>query len=107
MRVSSGPGGLRNSELWIVDLCLLQETRPPWVTETLSHRDPTLSQDFHVHHIWVQLWPLGRDLAFEKQGKDKSAWQLWAPFLLAPVSPTAHQDAYLTRAALVAAFLRG
>lgn len=63
VRVSSGPGGLRNSVLWIVDLCLLLETG---LLGSQRHCPiGTLSQDFHVHNIWVQLWPLGRDLTFE------------------------------------------
>lgn len=61
VRVLSGPGGLRDSELWILDLCLLLETRPPWVTDTLSHRDPVsrFSCTSHLGSV------MGRDLAFE------------------------------------------
>lgn len=69
VRVRSGPARLGHSELGILDLCLLLEIRlpilelGPWVTETLSQRDfiPRFS---YIHHIWVQSWPLGREVVW-------------------------------------------
>lgn len=69
VRVRSGPARLGHSELGILDLCLLLEIRLPRLrTGTLGHREhcpkETLSQDFHIHHIWVQSWPLGREVVW-------------------------------------------